>query len=90
MRAPGRATVVNLDNHILQILAARSSTRPVTISDLARQFGISPTVVLPTARRLVDDGLATPAMVTVHGIPTLHGLLPLAGNSARPSQAVTP
>jgi hypothetical protein len=79
---------VNLDNHILQILAARSSTRPVTISDLARQFGISPTVVLPTARHLVDNGLARPAMITVHGVPTLHGLLPLPATPQDLSQAV--
>ncbi|HEU5270972.1 MAG TPA: hypothetical protein VFU36_13690 [Jatrophihabitans sp.] len=70
---------MNLDRHILQILAsAPAGTRPITIGDFARQFGISATLVLPTARRLVDDGLAIPAMVNVHGVPTLRGLLPLA------------
>jgi hypothetical protein len=28
------------------------------------------------ARRLVDDHLAEPFMVDVHGVPTLHGLKP--------------
>jgi hypothetical protein len=66
---------VNVDEHILQILATTSG-RPLTIGDLAGRLGISPTIVLPAAHRLVDGGLASPAIVQVHGIPTLHGLLP--------------
>jgi hypothetical protein len=65
---------MNVDEHILRILAT-SSGRPVTIGDLARQLGISRYLVLPAARRLVDDGLASPSFVEVHGIPTLHGLM---------------
>lgn len=69
---------MNLDDHILRVLtAAPRNARPVTIGDLAREFGISPALVLPAARRLVADGLATPAMIQVRGVPTLHGLLPL-------------
>jgi len=69
---------VNIDQHILQVLAAgKAGDRPVTIGDFAREFGISPVVVLPAARRLVDSGLAAPSMVDVHGVPTLRGLLPL-------------
>jgi hypothetical protein len=66
---------VNIDEHILRALATRG-TRALTIGDMARQFGLSPTIVLPAARRLVDDGLARPSFVDVHGVPTLRGLLP--------------
>jgi hypothetical protein len=74
-----------MDQHILRILATgTASARPVTISDLARQFGVSAAAVLSVARLLVNDGLATASVVEVHGVPTLRGLLPLtAGN--RPS-----
>jgi hypothetical protein len=69
---------MDIDQHILKVLSSGSATgRPVTIGDLARSFGISPVVILPAARRLVEDGLAAPSMVNVHGVPTLHGLLPL-------------
>lgn len=69
---------MDLDSHILQVLSATpQAARPVTIGDLARRFGVSPMVVLPAAHRLVDTGLARPAMVDVHGVPTLRGLLPL-------------
>jgi hypothetical protein len=77
---------VNLDNHILEALAAApTGTRAITIGDLARQFGLSAALVLPAARRLVENGLATPAMVNVHGVPTLRGLLPLP--TAKPAAA---
>lgn len=66
---------MNVDEHILEILAT-TSERPLTIGDLAGRLGISPTTVLPAARRLVDDGRASPSFIQVHGIPTLHGLLP--------------
>jgi hypothetical protein len=66
---------VHVDKRILEILATTSG-RPPTIGDLAGRLGISPTIVLPAARRLVDDGLASPSFIQVHGIPTLHGLLP--------------
>jgi hypothetical protein len=70
---------VDLDSHIMQVLGAMpKAARPVTIGDLARRFGVSPGVVLPAARRLVDTGLARAALVDVHGVPTLRGLLPLS------------
>ena len=50
----------------------------MTIGDFARQFGASRPVILSAVRRLVSDHRAEPSMVDVHGIPTLHGLLPLA------------
>jgi hypothetical protein len=65
---------VNIDEHILELLGTTSG-RPLTIGDMARHLGVSPHVVLPAARRLVDDGLASPSIVTVHGVPTLRGLL---------------
>ncbi|MBN9619304.1 MAG: hypothetical protein J0H43_06175 [Actinobacteria bacterium] len=66
---------MNLDNHILQALnAASAGSRPVTIGDLARQFGVSSNVLLPAARRLVDSGQVTGVMVSVHGVPTLRAL----------------
>lgn len=69
---------MNIDQHILQVLANQpGGSRPITIGDLARQFGVSPIVVVPAARRLIESGLATPSMVTVHGVPTLRGLLPV-------------
>ncbi len=75
---------MNLDQHILQVLAApKAGARTVTIGDLARRFGLSPTVILPAAHRLVDGGLAMPTMVDVRGVPTLRGLLPVpVGTSA--------
>jgi DNA-binding Lrp family transcriptional regulator len=81
MRRPGNAAkeieAMNIEQHILQALATEpGGSRPVTIGDFARRFGVSPVVVLPAARRLVEDGLATPSTVVVHGVPTLHGLLP--------------
>jgi hypothetical protein len=66
---------VNVDEHILEILATTSG-RPLTIGDLAGRLGISATIVLPTARRLVGHRLVSPSFIQVHGIPTLHGLLP--------------
>lgn len=68
---------MDLDSHILQVLSVTPKTaRPVTIGDFARRFGVSPAVVLPAAHRLVDTGQARPAMVDVHGVPTLRGLMP--------------
>ena len=68
---------MDIDQHILNILAATpAGGRPVTIGDFARHFGVGSVVVLPAARRLVDNGLALPAMVDVQGVPTLRGLLP--------------
>jgi hypothetical protein len=68
---------VNIDQHILKVLATGPAGRPVTIGDLAREFGVSAVVVLPAARRLVGDGLATASMVDVRGVPTLRGLMAL-------------
>jgi hypothetical protein len=69
---------MNIDEHILQVLASGAGrSRPMTIGDFARWFGVSPLIVLPAARRLVENGLAAPSTVLVHGVPTLHGLRPL-------------
>ena len=70
---------MDVDQHILMALRSRPAQgRPMTIGDLARQLGISRIIVAPAAQRLVDDGLARPSVITVRGVPTLHGLLPLA------------
>lgn len=69
---------MNLDNHILQTIDARAAgSRPVSIADLARHLGVNPFTILIAARRLVDNGQAAPSMVSVHGVPTLRGLLPM-------------
>jgi hypothetical protein len=69
---------MNIDDHILLVLASGAARRrPMTIGDLARRFGVSPRIVLPAAQRLVENGLAAPSMVLVHGVPTFHGLMPL-------------
>ena len=78
---------MNIDQHILQVLASGAGRRrPVTIGDFARRFGVSPLIVLPAARRLVEDGLAAPSTVLVHGVPTLHGLIPLPEPDLRASR----
>lgn len=82
---------MDLDSHIMQVLGAMpKAARPVTIGDLARRFGVSPGVVLPAARRLVDTGLARAALVDVHGVPTLRGLLPLSPVGPDPDVAPVP
>ena len=69
---------MELDNHILRTLdATPKGSRPVTIGDLAREFGVSTALVRPVAQRLVDDGRATAVIVDVRGVPTLHGLVRL-------------
>ena len=69
---------MNIDDHILRVLASGAAQRrPVTIGDFARRFGVSAKIVLPAAHRLVENGLAAPSTVLVHGVPTLHGLMPL-------------
>jgi hypothetical protein len=69
---------MNIDDHILLVLASGAARRrPVTIGDFARRFGVSPRIVLPAAQRLVENGLAVPSTVLVHGVPTFHGLMPL-------------
>src|SRR5262245_8011336 len=69
-----RGSRVNVEEHILEILATTSG-RPLTIGDLAGRLGISPTIVPPAERRLVDDRLASPSLIQVHGTPTLRGSL---------------
>lgn len=74
---------MNLDNHILNTLRTQAThDRPITIGDLARQLGANPAVVLDAARRLVDNGQAAPSMVSVHGVPTLRGLLPASSTTS--------
>jgi hypothetical protein len=71
--------VIDIDEQILSALRTRSpQDRPMTIGDFARQFGASRPVIVSAVRRLVDGHRAEPSMVDVHGVPTLHGLLPLA------------
>lgn len=67
---------MDIDQYILQALAAGNDGRPITINDLARRFGISAVAVRPAARRLVEGGQATASTVMVNGAPVLHGLLP--------------
>jgi DNA-binding Lrp family transcriptional regulator len=70
---------MDIDQHILRALAAGAvGNRPITINDLARRFGVSAVSVRPAARRLVEGGHATASTVLVNGVPTLHGLLPVA------------
>jgi hypothetical protein len=67
---------MNIDEHMLQILAARVGlNQPMTMNDFARRFGISKAIVRPAAARLVDARLAMPSTVLVDGVPTLQGLL---------------
>ncbi len=69
--------MMNLEQQILRMLQARSAQdRALTINDFARQFGANPQIVASLARQLVDNGQARASMVAVHGVPTLHGLLP--------------
>ncbi len=71
--------MVDLDQQMLQMLAARSAgDRPLTISDFARRFGAPRQIVLSAAQRLVDSHLAEPSMLEVQGKSTLHGLQPIA------------
>lgn len=56
----------------------KPDARPATMGDLARRFGVSPDLVAKCARQMVDKGIASPSMITVHGVPTLHGLMPQA------------
>jgi DNA-binding MarR family transcriptional regulator len=62
---------VNVDEHIVEILVTTGGG-PLTIGDLAGRLGISPSIVVLAARRLVDHGPASPSFVRVDGIPTLH------------------
>ena len=80
---------MNIDDHILLVLASGAARRrPMTIGDFARRFGVSPRIVLPAAQRLVENGLAAPSMVLVHGVPTFHGLMPLPEADQRRSADV--
>ena len=63
---------------MLRILQGRTAQdRPLTIGDFARRFGANPKIISGAAQRLVDGHRAEPCMVDVHGVSTLHGLLPL-------------
>lgn len=69
--------MINLEQQILKMLKVRSpQDRALTINDFARQFGANPQIVTSLARQLVESGQARPSMVMVHGVSTLHGLLP--------------
>jgi hypothetical protein len=67
---------VELTDQILQVLRTTATNRPITISDLARRFGANRQLIAGCARQLVDNGSAVPSMIDVHGVSTLHGLLP--------------
>ena len=76
---------MNLDTHILKAIQARpAGSRAMTINDLSREFGVTPFTALAAARRLVEDDLVAPSMINVHGVPTLHGLVPLPVAQASP------
>lgn len=65
-----------LEQQILDALqAADSDDFPITVTDLARQFRAAAPAVLRSARKLIDMGQAEPAMVDVHGVPTMYGLM---------------
>jgi DNA-binding Lrp family transcriptional regulator len=77
---------VDLDTQILKVLRAMNpGDRPATIGDLARRFGLSAAIILASARRMVDAGTAKPSMIEIHGVRTLHGLLPQAAPVAVPA-----
>ena len=61
---------------LVRLQGMKATDRPLTLGDIARQFGVGHAVAARCARLMVDGGLAKPAMLPVRGTPTLHGLLP--------------
>jgi hypothetical protein len=71
-----------MEVQILTVLKGMNAAgRPATFGDLARRFGVSSDLIALHAKHLVAAGLAEPSMVTVRGVPTLHGLMPTADAS---------
>jgi hypothetical protein len=67
----------DLEEQILAALDAMAADDlPVTVGDLARRCRADSHMVVRTARHLIDTGRAEPAMVVVHGVPTMYGLMP--------------
>lgn len=67
----------DLEQQILAALDAMDAEDlPVTVGDLARRCRADAQMVVRTARHLIATGRAEPAMVVVHGVPTMYGLVP--------------
>ncbi|MDT4911476.1 MAG: hypothetical protein QOC66_604 [Pseudonocardiales bacterium] len=80
-----------MEVQILQVLTTLTSAdRPATFNDLARRLGATAPLIASLARGLVADGLAQPSYVDVHGVRTLHGLLPQPATAAAPVAAALP
>ena len=68
---------IDMEVQILTVLQGMNAAgRPATFGDLARRFGVSSDLIALHAKHLVAEGLAQPSMVTIRGVPTLHGLMP--------------
>lgn len=68
---------IDIERQILTVLQGiDANSKPATLSDLARRFGVSSQLISLHAKHLIADGKAEGSMVLVRGVPTLHGLLP--------------
>ncbi len=68
---------IDIESQIVTMLQGmQAGSRPATLNDLARRFGVSSHLITLHAQHLVDDGRAQPSFVTVSGVDRLHGLLP--------------
>jgi hypothetical protein len=66
-----------LEQQIMQALqTTNAEDLPVTVVDLARRCQAEAQMVVRTARHLIDAGQAKAAIVLVHGVPTMYGLVP--------------
>ncbi|MDQ6938125.1 MAG: hypothetical protein M3140_10515 [Actinomycetota bacterium] len=66
----------SLADEVLGVLETSTVSEPITLSDLARRFGVSGALMTSCARQIVAEGRAEPAMASHRGVPALHGLLP--------------
>ena len=74
----------DLEYQIMEALQAMDAEDPpVTVGDLARRCRADTQMVIRSARHLIDTGLAEPAVVEVHGVPTMYGLTPGQGPEGR-------
>jgi Mn-dependent DtxR family transcriptional regulator len=74
-----------LEVQILQVVnTLTSADRPATFNDLARRLGATAPLIASLARGLVADGLVQPSYIQVHGVRTLHGLMPQPVTTAQP------
>lgn len=69
--------VLDLEQQILKVLrgTTNSGDRPVTLGELSRRLGVSSQLIAGCTRRMVRHGTAQPSIITMDGVPTLHGLL---------------